>query len=414
MEWTHLPLWMAAAGVATSTGFLGLVVAATLRFRRTGVQFAIRPDHFPPVTLLKPLCGLEPNLEANLTSFFQQHYPKFEIIFGVRDAEDPALDIVSKVKRKFPHVPAKIVITGEPKRANAKVCSLMKMYATASFDHFVISDSDVCVTSGYIEQVIRPLLQPETGLVTCLYRGVPTDGVWSRLEALGMSVEMTAGVLVANLIEGMKFALGPTMATRRDVLDRIGGFGILADYCADDYVLGAAVWGAGKEVVLSNHIIDHVVINRSLMDSLHHQVRWMKSTRFSRTWGHLGSVLTFSMPFGIVGLAAGIILHRPFVGVAIFLAAYLNRIALALAAGYGAVRDPRAARLCWLYPLRDLMGFGFWAASFLGRTIIWRGETYRLEHGGLMVTCGGDLAVAVGSQAEVETLSSTVAIDHIS
>ena len=134
----------------------------------------------------------------------------------------------------------------------------------------------------------------------------------------------------------------------------------------------------------------------------------------SRAWGHVGGVLTFSMPFGVLGLAAGIALHRPFLGAALFLAGYLNRIALALAAGCGAVRDPRTLRLCWLYPLRDLMGFGFWAASFLGRTIIWRGESYRLEHGGLMVPCSSDTAFVVGSQAKVEALSRTVPVNQLS
>ena len=185
------------------------------------------------------------------------------------------------------------------------------MYEASTCDYLVISDSDVQVTPNYIREVVRPLREPENGLVTCLYHGVPTQGPWSRLEALGMSVEMTSGVLLADLLEGMKFALGPTMAIRRDVLDRIGGFSILADHCADDYVLGAAVYASGKNVVLSDHIIDHVVINRSLGTSVEHQVRWMKSTRFSRSRGHIGTVFTFSTPFGLLGLFAALELNRP-------------------------------------------------------------------------------------------------------
>ncbi len=142
-------------------------------------------------------------------------------------------------------------------------------------------------------------------MVTCLYRGRPTGGIWSKLEALGMSVEMTSGAIVANLLEGMKFALGPTMAIRRDALDAVGGFEPLADYCADDYVLGREVAESGRQVVMSQHVIDHVVINRSFAESMRHQIRWMKSTRFSRCAGHAGTALTFAMPFGILGLVAG-------------------------------------------------------------------------------------------------------------
>jgi ceramide glucosyltransferase len=413
MDLARLLLWMSVAGLATSTGFLCLAVFAAFQFRAKSKTKATEEAEFlPAVSLLKPLCGLEPNLEANLGSFFRQQYPRFEIVFGARDASDPALDVVSAMRRRFPDVRVKIVTTGEPQRANAKVCSLMKMYAASCFDYLIISDSDVHVKPSYVREVIRPLMNPEVGLVTCLYRGVPTGGLWSRLEALGMSVEMTSGVLVANLLEGMKFALGPTMAIRRDVVDRIGGFGILADYCADDYVLGAAVHAVGKDVVLSDHVIEHVVINRLLHDSLQHQVRWMKSTRFSRVWGHVGSVLTFSMPFGLLGMLAALWLHRPVLGLALLATAWLNRMVLSYAAGWAAVRDSRSFRFAWLYPLRDLMGFGFWCASFFGRVIQWRGESYSLEHGGLMVPCIADLSFALAD--DLEPLPSAVPADQLS
>ena len=199
-----------------------------------------------------------------------------------------------------------------------------------------------------------------------------------------MSVEMTAGVIVANLLEGMKFALGPTMATRRDVIDAIGGFEILADYCADDYVLGNRIAESGRTVVLSEHAVDHIVLNRSFEDSIVHQVRWMKSSRFSRPKGHVGTALTFAMPFGLIGLIAGTVAGVPMIGVGVFAFAVLNRIALALIAGWGVVGDRRSLWQCWLYPMRDLMGFGFWAASFIGTTIVWRGERYRLAAEGKM------------------------------
>jgi ceramide glucosyltransferase len=337
------------------------------------------------VTLLKPLCGLEPDLRKNIASFFDQEYPTFEIIFGARRSDDPALAVVEDVRRDYPSVPVKIVISGEPTKANAKICSMQKMYAMARYEYLIISDSDVQVKPSYIREVVADLLDPEVGMTTCMYRGASSGSLWSRLEALGMSVEMTSGVLVSELLEGMQFALGPTMGIRRDVLEAVGGFGPLAAYCADDYVLGQRVAQSGKRVVLSKHVIDHVVVNRSLLPSLLHQVRWMKSTRFSRPAGHAASVLSFAMPFGLLGLLAGIALGRPLLATALLAAAVLNRMLMALVAGGVVVSDPQAVRFCWLYPLRDLMGFGFWVCSFFGNVITWRGQQYRLEFDGLMV-----------------------------
>ena len=381
----RLLLLVGAAGLVTSTGYLLLVMLASARFRRERRRATAQPSEFPPVTLLKPVCGMEPGLEAHLTSFFEQQYPSYEIIFGARRSDDPALDVVRRVSAIYPSVPVKIVVSGEPWRPNAKVCSLVKMYERASHDYLIISDSDVKVGLNYIAEVVQPMLDPCNGMVTCLYRGLPTGGLWSKLEALGMSVEMTSGAIVANLLEGVKFALGPTMAIRRDALDAIGGFEPLADYCSDDYVLGRNVADSGRHVVMSQHVIDHVVINRKFACSMHHQIRWMKSTRCSRRAGHAGTALTFAVPFGMIGLIGAVGLHQWAVGAGLFAAAYLNRVVLSLVAGWGVVGDRRALRSAWLYPLRDFMGFVFWCASYTGRTIVWRGDRYRLEGCGRMV-----------------------------
>lgn len=384
----HLLLLCAAIGLLSCTIFLILLAAAFIRYKRRPLPAACSGP-MPPVSLLKPLHGLEPELELNLESFFRQDYSRYEIIFGCRHESDPALKVVEAVRRRHPRVPVKIVFAGEPDRPNAKVCSLQKMLAVASSPYLVVSDSDVRVTPQYLREVIRPLLQPEVGMVTCLYRGVPSGGLWSRLEALGMSVEMTAGVVVADMLEGLKFALGPTMAIRRDVLQEAGGFQSLADYCADDFVLGQRVHEAGKQVVLSHYVVDHVALHQRCLASLQHQVRWMKSTRFSRPWGHVGTGLTFAMPFGLMGLAAGIGLGDFRIGLALFLYAFLNRLVEAVLAGWGVVGDPQVRRYFWLYPLRDLLGFLLWCASFLSTTIVWRGERYRLEMGGRMLREAG-------------------------
>jgi ceramide glucosyltransferase len=187
------------------------------------------------------------------------------------------------------------------------------------------------------------------------------------------------------MLEGMKFALGPTMATRKDVIEKIGGVAQLGDYCSDDYLLGNMADLAGYKVVISEHVIDHVVLNRSWWSSWGHQVRWMKSTRYSRPKGHFGSGLTFAIPFGILGLIAGVALGRPWLGAGLLAWAIANRVIQTIAIGYGIVRDPRAIFFFWLYPLRDLLGFIFWAASYTGDVIDWRGEKYRLEYGGKMI-----------------------------
>jgi ceramide glucosyltransferase len=259
------------------------------------------------------------------------------------------------------------------------------MAAAAAHEILVISDSDVRVTPDYLRAVALPFADAGVGAACCPYRGVAAEGgLWARLEAVGMSVEMTAGVLVARKLEGMQFVLGPTMAFRHEAIRRMGGFGITADYCADDFVLGNETFKLGQQVVLSHHAIDHIVLNESLASSLKHQVRWMKSTRFSRPKGHFGTALSFSMPFGIAGWAAAAWLGHPWWGLALLGWAIATRWALALAVGRLVVRDASWFGLLVLYPLRDLMGFGFWAASYAGRHIHWRGQIYELLPGGKM------------------------------
>jgi ceramide glucosyltransferase len=375
-------LSIALVGLLTSSFYLLLVAVAVLRFRRK--RRSVIHSDLPPLTLLKPVHGNEPQLRESLESFFCLNYPRFEIIFGARSSEDPAFVTIRELMRKYPHVPVKLISVGEPPWANAKCWSLVKMLQEASYDHLVISDSDVEVSPDYLRELVPPLLQPDVGCVTTVYRGKPTNGLWTRLEALGMSVEMTSGVLVAEMLEGMKFALGPTMAVRRDVLQQIGGFANFGDYCSDDFLLGQKIAAAGYKVVLSPHVIDHVVLHESLRQSALHQVRWMKSTRYSRPKGHLGMALTFAMPYGVLALLAGASASRPLLSAVVFAASYLNRAVLSVVAGLGAVRDRRSLYYCWLYPVRDLMAFAVWLASYFSDEIRWRGECYRLEVGGKM------------------------------
>jgi ceramide glucosyltransferase len=376
-------------GLITSTVFSGMVLAALpqyLRERRAAeAKLKTQARFTPPLTLLKPLAGAEPDLEQHLASFFEQDYPEFEILFCAREPNDAGLEIARRVAARYPRIPAKFFSTGEPPYINAKVASMELMEKAAAHDILVISDSDVRVTPDYLRAVALPFADEQVGGMCCPYRGIAAGGgLWARLEAVGMSVEMTAGVLVARMMEGMQFVLGPTMAFRRDVIRQMGGFKVTADYCADDFVLGNETHKLGKTVALSHHAIDHIVINLSLMASLKHQVRWMKSTRFSRPKGHFGTALTFSMPFGLLGLLAGAVFGHAELGLALLAWAVASREVLAIAVGRMAVRDPSWFNLLVLYPVRDLMGFFFWAASYSGSRVLWRDRVFQLLPGGKM------------------------------
>ncbi len=379
-------------GLLTSSIFSALVLAGVWRFvaRR---KRARRHEFCPSVSLFKPLHGAEPDLESRLASFFEQDYPKYEILFGARVASDEGLQAARRVAALYPNVPVKYVLTGEPWQINAKVCTLESMERAASHDIFVISDSDVRVEPDYLREVVAPFAEQKTGAVTCLYRGVAEDqGLWAKLEAAGMSIEMTAGVVAADLMEGMKFALGPTMAVRRECVREMGGFSTLGAYCADDFVLGSAIAANGHTVVLSTHVIDHLVLNSDFVDSQKHQVRWMKSTRFSRPKGHFGTSLTFSVPFGLLACFAAVMLHHRELGLALLAYSVISRAGLAAVIGGTVVRERHLLRTVLLYPLRDLLGFFYWAASYGSREIVWRNQIYRLAEGGLMLAREEDVA----------------------
>ncbi len=386
----YVLLGLAVFGLVTSAVFAGIVLWAVpgyLRERRFALALlAARPGFTPPLTLLKPLHGADPGLESYLDTFFTQDYPAYEILFCVRTANDEGLETARRVAARHPHIPVQFLSTGgQPDYINAKVASMELMEAHAAHDILVISDSDVRVTPDYLRSVALPFADPNVGGMCCLYRGVAAEGgLWARLEAVGMSVEMSAGVLAARLMEGMQFTLGPTMAFRRETIRRMGGFKVTADYCADDFILGNETYKLGQSVVLSHHAIDHMVLHSGLVGSLKHQVRWMKSTRFSRPKGHFGTALTFSLPFGMLALGACAWLRAPVWGLALLAFALATRLAVSIAVGRLVVRDSSWFGLLILYPIRDFMGFCFWAASYVGRRILWRGRVFELLPGGKM------------------------------
>jgi ceramide glucosyltransferase len=386
----YVLLALAVFGLITSTVFAGIVlwtVPGYLRERRQALAtLTSRPGFTPPISISKPLHGADPGLEAYLESFFTQDYPTYEILFCARDPDDPGLAAARRVASRHPNIPVKFLSTGgKPDYINDKVISLERMEAEAAYDLFVISDSDVRVSPDYLRAVALPFADPSVGGMCCLYRGVAVDGgLWARLEAVGMSVEMSAGVLAARAMEGMKFTLGPTMAFRRETIRQMGGFKVTADFCADDFILGNETDKLGQTVALSHHVIDHMVLHSGLIASLKHQIRWMKSTRFSRPKGHLGAALTFSVPFGLLAFAAAAWLGHSLWGLALFGFGIATRLALAVTVGRCVVRDTSWFGLLVLYPVRDFMGFCFWAASYAGNRILWRGRIFELLPGGKM------------------------------
>ncbi|HEY1210794.1 MAG TPA: glycosyltransferase [Terracidiphilus sp.] len=381
-------LGLAVIGLISSTVFTGMVLAAVpgyLRERRQALR-QLEERFTPPLSLLKPLAGTDAGLEQYLESFFEQDYPEYEILFCAREATDAGLEVARRVAARNPRIPTKVISRGgDPGYISDKVASLELMERHASHDILVISDSDVRVSPDYLRAVALPFADERVGAMCCPYRGVAVNGgLWARLEAVGMSVEMTSGVLAARAMEGMRFVLGPTMAFRRETIRRMGGFKITAEYCADDFVLGNETHKLGQTVILSHHAIDHMVINPGFVASMKHQARWMRSTRFSRPKGHFGTALTFSIPFGLLAWGAAAALGHPVWGLALFGWSLATRLALALAVGRLVVRDRSWFGLLVLYPVRDLMGFGFWAASYLSNRVLWRGQVYELLPGGRM------------------------------
>ncbi len=375
---------LAALGVTTSTVYSLLVALGAVRFQRgaAGGQTpgGKTPGFGPPVSVLKPVHGDEPDLEQNLASFFRQEYPEFEILFCARHEDDAGLAAARRVAARFPQVKTRILSCGEPPWPNARTFSLEIMRRAARYPILVTSDSDVRVGPDYLASVVAPLADPLVGMVTCLYRGVTRHGLWAQLEAMGMSIEMTSGVLVANLLEGMRFALGPSMVMRQSTVAKIGGFEEVAQYYADDFVLGNwTATKAGEIVVLSSYIVEHHVLNAAFKKSIAHQQGWATSTRFSRPLGHLGEVLTYAVPWGLLGLAVLGAAGRPLLGLGVLAFTLLDRVLLCLLVAGAVVRDQRALRKAWLYPLRDFMGFCFWVRSYFGsRRLRYRGDPYEL------------------------------------
>jgi ceramide glucosyltransferase len=385
----HVLFYAAMVGSVTSTIYCGMVLAAAARFGlRKRREDRAPADFLPPVSLLKPLHGSEDGLERNIETFFEQVYPApFELLFCARYETDEGLQLARRVGARYPHVDARYVTCGEPmpKFHNAKVYSLEKLDSEAKNDLYITSDADVRVEPDYIRRLIQNLRDPHMGLASCLYLGTLDNETQARLsaklDAVGKSVEMTSGVLVADMLEGTKFALGATMVVRRKSFQDVGGFGELGQFYADDFVLGNRLAEQGTGVRMASHVIRLMVQDTPFWLSFRNQLRWMQSTRRSRPWGHLGSGLTFAMPFGMMGLIWGLLTGHVALGLLWLAAMVVNRW-LQAGAILRVMGDSGWLRGTLIYPLRDLLGSILWVGSYGGDKFYYRGKIYTLKDGG--------------------------------
>jgi len=336
----------------------------------------------PPVSILKPLKGTDPDIYESCRSHCLQDYPEYEIIFGVSDADDPAVASVKPLQQEFPQSAIRFVVCPQKLGSNVKVSNLEQMSEAARYDVCIVNDSDIRVERDYLRRVTTPLLNEEVGLVTCLYRGVAGSTLGSRLESLGISTDFCAGVLVARYLEGgLGFGLGSTLVFRRQDLNRIGGFKSIADFLADDYELGHRIAGLGLKVVLSDVVVETHLPAYDLRGFLHHQMRWARGVRDARFGGYVGLVATFGLMWALLNL---IFAHAAPWSWAMLAGVLLLRVAVAVVVGKMVLKDRCVLRRLWLLPLRDLVALAVWFASFVGHTVTWRGDRFQLKKGRLI------------------------------
>ncbi|TLY79132.1 MAG: glycosyltransferase [Gammaproteobacteria bacterium] len=364
-----------ACGTALAALAMAYAVTAWLAvwLRRAPAQSG--PGATPAVTVLKPLCGAEHELYGCLRSFCDQDYPGFQIVFGVRDADDPALEVVRRLQLEFAALELQIAIDPTQHGSSAKVSNLINMMPLARYDYLVIADSDVRVPPGYLAAVVAPLADPGVGIVTCPYRGRPRTGLCSLLAALFINDWFMPSVRVAALLGSRSFAFGASIAVRRNALEGIGGFASVADQLADDYRLGELTRRMGLRTVLSEVVVEHLVDEHGFGDLVRHELRWLRTIRAVRPLGYALSFVTFSLPLAALGsLLAG--------GGRISLT-LLSITAMARLMLHSAACKPRTPlRQMWALALSDTLAFGLWCWGFAARRVQWRHARYRVARDG--------------------------------
>lgn len=371
---------VATAATVASIAYFALCLWVSARFKRSRKVGDNKPPNLPPVSILKPLKGTDPEMYESFRSQCLQNYPEYEILFGVSEPDDPAIELVERLKAEFPHSAIRLMICREKLGANTKVSNLIQMLRETRYEHLIVSDSDIRVPPDYLHRVLAPLADPKVGLVTCLYRGIASSSFGSRLESLGISADFCPGVLVARAIEGVKFGLGATIAFRHRDLQAVGGFEALVDYLADDYQVGWRISALGFKVEIPDVVVETFLPRYTLREFFEHQLRWARTIRDSRFSGYVGMGVTYGLPWAILALILGGGAGWSWGLLALTL---VMRAAVAVSVGRGILQDRQVTRWLALLPLRDVIAVIVWLVSFAGHTVTWRGKRFKLQNGKL-------------------------------
>jgi ceramide glucosyltransferase len=369
------------ATLAVAAGYAVLALVAVLVWHRRPA--ATQPLPRPPVTVLKPLCGAEPGLYANLRSFCDQNYPEYQIVFGVRDRDDPALAVVEQLVGAFPSIPIDVVVDPRLHGSNYKISNLINMVALAHHEVLAIADSDACVGTDYLSTVTAPLLDPKVGLVTSIYRDVPTESIWSRIGAMYINEWYMPSVLLAWLFGHEGYVSGQTMCLRRDTLQAIGGLQSIANHLADDHRLGELVCGLGLRITLSSYVVRAEHHEPSAESLIGHELRWMRTIRALRPRSYCFLFLSFSLPLAILGILLATAQSSGSTAAwALFLTTLMARLVLHFVSR---LRGPRPLLAdLWLVPAQDLLIVWVWLRAFFTSRISWRGSEFDVGADGVM------------------------------
>ena len=361
-----------------------LLSAATFLRTRHFAKNVGSANALPPVSILKALKGTDPDIYESFRSHCLQDYSQFEIVFGVSDADDPAVASVRQLMREFSDLAIQLVVCQNKLGANVKVSNLEQMLQAARYAHLLVNDSDIRVEPDYLRRVMAPLANEDerVGMVTCLYRGVAAPTLGSKLESLGISTDFCPGVLVARQLEGgLRFGLGSTLAFRRSDLERIGGFRSMVDFLADDYELGRRISNLGLRVILSDVAVETHLPAYDFRGFIAHQLRWARGVRDSRAGGYIGLISTFGLMWALLAVLASRAAPWSWW---VLGATVLLRFATAIAVGRSVLQDSQLLKNLWLLPVRDLIAVAVWVASFAGHTVTWRGDRFKLKDGKLI------------------------------
>src|SRR5580692_8703704 len=350
-------------------------------FRRTAPRSAANHSFTPPVSNLKPIRGIDPDAYENFASFCRQDYPDYELLFCVGDENDPVVPILRQLIRDFPARRIRVLFGAGAKGSNDKVVKLARLVREAQHEFLVISDSDVRARPDYLRTVVAPLANPKIGAVTCFY--VPTEEktLAESLQTIGMVSDFYAGILVARQLDGVKFALGPTIATTRTRLAGFGGYKAIENQPGDDLLVGRLIAEQGYEVELLPYTVLTVADYGSMPDLLHKRMRWVVVMRHMRPWGHLGLLFTQGLPWSLAAVAM-----QPTAAVALaYLGTYLGlRLAMTWLIGVRGLDDRALWKKLWLIPVWDALAFFIWIFSFVRSSIRWRGGEYYIRDGQLV------------------------------